>query len=139
MVFGFLFKKKKKKAPVKKSTKKSLPAKKKPKPAKKVVKKAPKKPLSLKAKKPAKVKEVLIGRITHFFPRVSAGVIKLKTDLALGDTIRIKGHTSDFVQKVNSLQIDNKPVKKASKGKLVGFLSKQRVRRSDKVYRVKEK
>lgn len=137
MVFGFLFKKKEKKAPVKKSVKKPLPAKGKPKPAKKITKKVSKKPTGLKAKKPARVKEVLIGRITHFFPRVSAGVIKLKTDLVLGDTIHIKGHTSDFVQKVTSLEIDNKPVKRASKGKLVGFLSKQRVRRSDKVYKEK--
>ncbi|MCD6539119.1 MAG: hypothetical protein J7K37_00205 [Candidatus Omnitrophica bacterium] len=86
-----------------------------------------------------KPKEELIGKITHFFPKVSAGVIKLRKGLSIGDTIHIKGHTSDFIQKVSSLQINNKPVKRAEKGKLVGVLVKERVRRKDKVYKIKEK
>ncbi|HEC69866.1 MAG TPA: translation elongation factor-like protein [Candidatus Omnitrophica bacterium] len=125
MIFSFLFKSKKNQTKLKKKTSpKSLSIAKK----RASVSKAKKKP-----------KEELIGKITHFFPRVSAGVIKLKKSLSLGDTIHIKGHTSDFIQKVSSLQINNKPVKRAEKGKLVGVLVKERVRRNDKVYKIKEK
>jgi len=125
VIFSFLFKSKKNQTKLKKKTStKSLSIAKK----RASVSKAKKKP-----------KEELIGKITHFFPRVSAGVIKLKKSLSLGDTIHIKGHTSDFIQKVSSLQINNKPVKRAEKGKLVGVLVKERVRRKDKVYKIKEK
>ncbi len=125
MIFSFLFKSKKNQTKLKKKTSpKSLSIAKK----RASVSKAKKKP-----------KEELIGKITHFFPKVSAGVIKLKKSLSLGDTIHIKGHTSDFIQKVSSLQINNKPVKRAEKGKLVGVLVKERVRRNDKVYKIKEK
>jgi len=125
VIFSFLFKSKKNQTKLKKKTSpKSLSIAKK----RASVSKAKKKP-----------KEELIGKITHFFPKVSAGVIKLKKSLSLGDTIHIKGHTSDFIQKVSSLQINNKPVKRAEKGKLVGVLVKERVRRNDKVYKIKEK
>lgn len=91
-----------------------------------------------KKKKASHLKEELIGEIVHYFPQVSAGVIKLrKGSIKLGDTIHIKGHTTDFIQEVTSLQINNVSVKKAEKPKVVGFLSKQRVRRNDKVFKVK--
>ena len=76
-----------------------------------------------------------IGAITHYFPKVKAGVIKLSATLAVGDTIYIKGHTTDFKQKVASLQIDNAPIEKAAKGKEVGIKVKGRVRAEDEVYR----
>lgn len=136
MILGFLFKKKPKKTRRKPTKKLHPPRRKTPKreskPArKKIVKKSTKK------KSQAK-KEELIGKVTHFFPRVRAGVIKItKSSLSLGDTIHIKGNTSDFTQKVSSLQINNKPIKKALKGKVVGVLVRQRVRKKDKVYKIK--
>jgi hypothetical protein len=78
----------------------------------------------------------LVGEITHYFTHCKAGVIKLKKPITAGETIYIKGHTTDFKQKLVSLQIDNKPVEDAAKGKEVGFSAKKRVRSGDKVYRV---
>lgn len=90
------------------------------------------------AVKKSQPKEVLIGRITHFFAKPSAGVIKLsKGNISLGDKIHIRGRHTDFIQNVFSLQIDNKPVDKAVKGKEVGLEVKERVRRKDKVYVLK--
>ncbi len=89
-----------------------------------------------KARVPAE-EGVLIGRVTHYFPRVKAGAILIeKGRLALGDTIRIKGHTSDFKQKIASMQIDRIPVEKASKAQEIGILVKSRVRIHDKVYKI---
>lgn len=82
--------------------------------------------------------EELVGIITHYFPHVKAGVIKIKkSSISVNDSLHIKGHTTDFIQKVNSLQIDHKPVQSASKGKEIGLLVKSRVRHSDKVYKLK--
>ena len=78
-----------------------------------------------------------VGEITHFFPHVKAAVIKLKKNtLGVGDTIYVKGHTSDFEQKIKSMQINHEPVEKASKGQEVGVKVKCKVRHGDKVYKL---
>jgi putative protease len=83
--------------------------------------------------------EELIGIITHYFPRVKAGVIKIKRgSVSIGDILHIKGHTTDFIQKVTSIEINHRPVKSASKGKEIGLLVKSRVRHNDKVYKIKK-
>ena len=78
-----------------------------------------------------------IGQVTHYFPHVKAGVVKVtKGTLAVGDTIHLKGHTTDFKQKVTSLQLDHQPIQKAERGQEVGFLVKSRVRQHDLVYKL---
>jgi hypothetical protein len=88
------------------------------------------------AKKVEEPKGELIGEISHYFGHCKAGVIKLSAPIVPGDTIHIKGHTTDFKQKISSLQIDNKPVESAAEGQEAGFLAKKRVRSGDKVYKV---
>ena len=78
-----------------------------------------------------KPKEKIIGIVTHYFPQVRAAAIKLKAPLALGDSVRIKGHTTDFTQAVNSLQIERVPITKGKKGQEIGLLVDSRVRRKD--------
>jgi translation elongation factor EF-1alpha len=78
-----------------------------------------------------------IGEITHFFPHVKAAVIKLKKDtLAIGDTIYIKGHTTDFEQKIKSMQVNHAPIEQASKGQEIGLKVRSKVRHGDMVYKV---
>lgn len=88
--------------------------------------------------KAVKEKGTLIGKVSHYFPRVKAGAIIVESGagLAVGDTIRIKGHTTDFRQNIASMQIDRSPIEKASKGQEIGILVKSRVRIHDKVYRI---
>jgi len=100
---------------------------------------AVKKPLrrKLSRKKPApKVQGVVVGAITHYFPKVRAAVIKVKAPISAGDTLRIKGHTTDFKQFVTSLQIDRVAVNSVKKGDEAGLLVDSRVRQHDKVYKV---
>lgn len=89
-------------------------------------------------KRPAashKIKENIIGLVTHYFPRVHAAVIKLKVPLSLGETVRIKGHTTDFTQTITSMQIDHVPINSAKKGNEIGLLVNSRVRGNDRVYK----
>ncbi|MCX7661206.1 MAG: hypothetical protein N2Z79_00805 [Candidatus Omnitrophica bacterium] len=86
--------------------------------------------------KPSKPKEKIVGIITHYFPKVSAGVVKLKAPLALGDNIKIKGHTTDFTQTVTSMQINHVPIQKAKKGQEIGLLVNARGRKNDVVYKI---
>lgn len=82
------------------------------------------------------VKEKEIGEVTHFFPHVNAAVIKVKVALTEGDTVHIKGHTTDFTEQITSMQINNRPIKEAKEGDEVGLLVKEKVRRGDIVYKV---
>lgn len=107
--------KKKKKAPKKRLTKK------------KVTKK--------KTKRIIKRKEAIIGTVTHYFPKVRAAVVKLKAPLAIGNTVKIKGHTTDFTQNVTSMQINHVPITRAKKGQEIGLLVDSRVRQKDIVYK----
>ncbi|MBM3298219.1 MAG: hypothetical protein FJY83_11565, partial [Candidatus Aminicenantes bacterium] len=58
-----------------------------------------------------------IGRITHYFSKIGVGVLEItQGELKVGDTIHIKGHTTDFFQKVESMQVEHAPVQSAKKG-----------------------
>lgn len=118
--------------PVKKKINKKKKALRKITPKKKTAKKALRKK-KISAKKPAlkKVKEKVIGIVTHYFPKVRAAVVKLKAPLKAGDTVKIKGHTTDFTQNIASLQIDHIPVSAAKKGQEIGMLVDSRVREHD--------
>jgi len=78
---------------------------------------------------------VEIGRITHFFTKISVAVIELTTPLAVGDTILIKGPTTDFEQTVESMQIEHNNVQRAEAGQSIGLRVAQRVRENDMVYK----
>ena len=135
----------KKKRKVRKAAKKT-PKKAVKKPIRKAAKKAArrkpllkKKPAAKKraaAKKTVKKEGNLVGSITHYFPHVQAAVIKLKGPLAMGDTVKIKGHTTDLTQLITSLQIDRVDISSAKKGDEIGLLVSSRVRQHDKVYKI---
>jgi len=78
-----------------------------------------------------------IGKVTHYFGRIQVGAIEITAgELRTGDTIRIRGHTTDFTQTVESMQIDNAPVEQAGPGARVGIKVAQPVRENDRVYKV---
>lgn len=79
--------------------------------------------------------EKKIGVISHYFGKISvAGVEIEKGKLKTGDTIRIKGHTTDFTQMIKSMQIDLHTVEVAKKGDSIGIKVSERVREHDVVY-----
>ena len=79
----------------------------------------------------------LIGKVTHYFSNIKVGVIKLSGSLNQGDEIRIVGgENTDFNQKVDSMQVDYKSVKKSKKGDSVGLKVKEKVREGYSIYKV---
>lgn len=91
-----------------------------------------------KARKTAakKVAANVVGEITHYFPKVMAAVLKAKQPLSVDDTIKIKGHTTDFTQKITSMQIDHVVVTQVKKGAEIGLQVVSRVRKGDIVSKV---
>ena len=81
--------------------------------------------------------EEQVGRVSHFFGKVSvAGIDVTADEIKGGDTIHITGHTTDFTQTIDSMQIDNQDVERATKGDSIGIKVPDRVRPHDIVYRV---
>ena len=78
---------------------------------------------------------VEVGRITHFFTKISVAVVELKAPLAVGDRIVIKGPLTDFEQVVDSMQIEHKNVTRAEARQSIGLKVNQRVREKDIVYK----
>lgn len=77
------------------------------------------------------------GIVIHYFSQVSVAVVRLESgSLRLGDTIHITGHTSDFRQQVESLQIERQPVSEISAGQEFGLKVTQHAREHDIVYKV---
>ncbi|MBW1722039.1 MAG: translation elongation factor-like protein [Deltaproteobacteria bacterium] len=78
-----------------------------------------------------------VGRVVKFFARPSVAAIEVKSgSIRPGDTLRYRGHTTDFTDEVARIEIDNQPVEEAREGDLVGIKVKERVRENDKVYKV---
>ena len=83
--------------------------------------------------------EVELGRVTHYFSKIGVAAIEITQDvLAVGDTIHIKGHTSDFTETLDSMQIDGQSVQEVTVGQSVGIKVKEHAREHDAVYKVVE-
>ncbi len=62
----------------------------------------------------ANAEEKLIGRITHYFSRLSVCAIEVTDgELKVGDTIHISGKHTDFIQTVGSMQIEHQDREKS--------------------------
>ena len=78
-----------------------------------------------------------IGEVTHYFTNIGVAIIKINNgELNKGDTIHIKGATSDFTQEVNSMEVEHKQVESAKKGESVGLRAAEHARKKDKVFKV---
>lgn len=78
-----------------------------------------------------------IGEVVAFFSVPSAAIVKISQgSLKIGDTIWIRGHTTDLKETITSMQIDRKPITEAKKGEEFGIKVSAKVRRNDRVYRI---
>ncbi len=85
-----------------------------------------------------RMEEKEIGKITHYFGKIEVAVLELTSDLKVGDTIHIKGHSEDFSQTVDSMQIEHENIPEAKAGQSVGMKVTQKVHPGDIVYLVTE-
>lgn len=75
-----------------------------------------------------------VGKVTHYYTKIGVAVIELIDTLKAGQTIHIKGATTDFTQIVDSMQIEHETVPEAKKGQSIGMKVKDHVREHDQVF-----
>ncbi len=81
--------------------------------------------------------EERIGSVIKFFDKTSIAAVKLDFgELSIGDTIHIKGTSSDFTQKIDAMEFDHQPVQKATRGQFTGIRLSQPAKPFDLVYKV---
>jgi hypothetical protein len=77
-----------------------------------------------------------IGTITHYFDHIGVAVLNLQDKLRVGEVVQIQGHSTDFQQTIDSMQIEHKAVEQAKPGDDVAVKVSQKVHPNDKVFRV---
>jgi len=77
-----------------------------------------------------------VGKVTHFFAKISVAVIELKAPVSVGDRILIKGPTTNLEQTVESMEIEHEKVTRAEAGQSIGLRVDDRVRENDTVYKI---
>ena len=83
--------------------------------------------------------EEQVGVVVKFFAKPSVAAIEVTAGtIRQGDPLRYKGHTTDFTEKVGSIEHDNQPIEEAKAGDLVGVKVKKRVRENDQIYKITE-
>jgi U32 family peptidase len=83
--------------------------------------------------------EKKVGFVSHYFNHIQVTAIEItEGELKVGDTIRFKGHTTDFTQVVDSMQIEHANVQIAKKGDSIGMKVKDHTRQHDEVFVVTE-
>lgn len=63
----------------------------------------------------------VLGRVVHYYDRIQVAIVELGAPLHLGDMVKIKDKTQEFVQNVDSLQIEHMAVEQAKKKQIVGM------------------
>lgn len=74
-----------------------------------------------------------IGRVIHFWSRLGVAGVELYDSLHVDDWVQFRGATTDFQQRVTSMQIDHQYVPAAVAGQRIGLLVADRVRVGDTV------
>jgi len=75
--------------------------------------------------------EQRIGKVVHFFNKISVAVVALEADLKVGDKVHFLGPKTDFVQEIGSMHIENQPVTDVMAGKEVAIKVDQPARKGD--------
>lgn len=78
----------------------------------------------------------IIGQIIHYFDQIGVAVIELSKSLKAGDEIRLVGGETDFIQKVDSMEVDHQKIGSAKAGQEIGMKVDQKVRPGYRVYKI---
>lgn len=78
-----------------------------------------------------------IGRVIHFYDKISVAIVELDGTLSVGDKIKfVHGGEDLFEQIVESIQIEHEKKDSASKGDVVGLKTQKEVKEGSEVFKI---
>ncbi|UCH45742.1 MAG: hypothetical protein JSV11_03280 [Nitrospiraceae bacterium] len=77
------------------------------------------------------------GKVLNYYRALGVASIEITDSLAIGDMIQIKGRTTNFDQKVESMQLQHRNINEAVKGQIIGLKVIHFVRKNDVIYKIK--
>ncbi len=78
-----------------------------------------------------------IGKVAHYFTNIAVAVIDIwALELKVGDRVKFSGHTTDFQQTIESMEMERSKVTTAGAGDSVAIKVDAQVRENDIVYRL---
>ncbi len=81
--------------------------------------------------------EEKIGEVMKFFAKPSVAAVKITSgELLAGDVVKFTGHTTDFEDRIDSMEVDNKQIEKATVGDYIGIKVSDRVRPGDEMFKI---
>ena len=81
--------------------------------------------------------EQRIGVVIHYWGKIGVAGVKItEGELRVGDTIHVKGHTSDFTQQIESIQVEGQSVDVVRAGDDIGIKILEHAREHDEVFKV---
>jgi len=80
----------------------------------------------------------ILGKIIHFYPKISVAVIELEDTLKVGDKIMVERGEESFEQLVDSMQVEHENIEIAKKGESIGLKLSGQTKEGAKVYKVIE-
>ena len=84
------------------------------------------------------MEEMKVGTVVKFFAKPGVAAIEItEGEVKVGDTLRFRGHSTDFNQVIESMQVEHAQVATAQKGDTIGIKVAERVREHDEVLLVK--
>ena len=75
-----------------------------------------------------------IGSVIHYWSRLGVAGVELTDSLKMDDWVYFRGATTDFQQRVTSMQLNHRFVNEAFEGQQIGILVADKVRVGDSVY-----
>jgi len=85
------------------------------------------------------MKEIEVGKVADYFANIGVVAIEVTAEgIKIGDTLHFLGHTTDFTQKITSMQVEHQAVEEAPVGSSVGIKVSEKVRAHDQVLKVLE-
>ncbi len=79
---------------------------------------------------------LFLGKILDYYAKPGVAGLVLEAPLSVGETIRIKGHTTDLTQKVEHIEVKHKSVPSAAAGEGIGIKLADRARMGDAIYKI---
>ncbi|HOA35228.1 MAG TPA: translation elongation factor-like protein [Bacillota bacterium] len=77
-----------------------------------------------------------IGRVRHYYSKISVAIIELSAPVNVGERITIVGPKTEFTQEIGSMQVEHKNITSAQPGDLIGLKVIDKVREGDRVFRL---